>query len=119
ADHQFGVFALELLVLRVATDRGVAVDAVVAADPGRTLDAAVGADAGAVADLYAGADHGERADRHAGADPCGRIDHCIGVDAGRGHVRPWLPRKGSPRRPPARRRPWPRPRTGPCCGWCA
>src|SRR5690606_32807453 len=45
ADHQFGVLALELLVLRVAADRGRAVDAVVAPDPGRALDAAVGTDA--------------------------------------------------------------------------
>src|SRR3546814_7838348 len=51
ADLQRDAFAAVLLVLRVAADRGVAVDAVVAADAGRAVDAAVRADAGAVADL--------------------------------------------------------------------
>src|SRR3546814_12646415 len=62
ADLQRDAFAAVLLVLRVAADRGVAVDAVVAADAGRAVDAAVRADAGAVADLDVGADEGERAD---------------------------------------------------------
>src|SRR5690606_37694441 len=120
ADHQFGVLALELLVLGIAADRGVAVDAVVAADAGRAQDAAVGADAGAVADLDPGPDQGKGPDRDALADPGGRIDHGAGVDAGRRvHVSPWLPRRGSRRRRPACRRPGRRSRTGPCCGWCA
>ena len=56
ADDEFGALAVELLVLRIAADRGVAGDAVVAADAGRAVDAAVRADRGAVADLDVGAD---------------------------------------------------------------
>ena len=51
ADHQFGAFARELLVLRIAADRGVAVDVVVAPDARRAVTRAVRADDGAVADL--------------------------------------------------------------------
>src|SRR5690606_8482941 len=50
ADLELGVLAGELLVLRVAADGHVRVDAVVAADPGRALQRAVRADGGAVAD---------------------------------------------------------------------
>src|SRR5690606_12546995 len=90
ADHQLGALAFELLVLRVAADGGMAMDAVVAADPGWALDAAMGADGGAVADLDVGPDQGERPDRHAGADPRGRIDDGAGMDAGsRAHLQPF------------------------------
>ncbi|KAG0922812.1 hypothetical protein G6F32_014514 [Rhizopus arrhizus] len=44
ADHQLRTLAGEFLVLRLATDRRVADEAVVAADPGRAMDAAMGAD---------------------------------------------------------------------------
>jgi hypothetical protein len=80
ADRQFDAFAAVLLVLRVAADRRVPVDAVVAADAGGALDAAMRADAGAFADLDVGADDGEGADLDPAADPRRRIDLRAGVD---------------------------------------
>src|SRR5690606_10456145 len=80
ADLQAHRLAAEFLVLRLAADRGVAVDVVVAADAGRPEHAAVRADARARADLDAGADDREGTDAGAFADDRGQVDGRGGVD---------------------------------------
>ena len=57
ADFQPRLFTTELLVLRVAADRRVAVKMVVTADSGGTENAAVGPNSGPVADVHARSDH--------------------------------------------------------------
>src|SRR5690606_23360811 len=85
ADLEPDALAAVLLVLRLAADRGMAVEMVVAADAGGAVDAAMRADAGAVADLDIGTDVGEGADRNAITQPRGGIDDRVGVDQAR-HV---------------------------------
>ncbi|KAG1244600.1 hypothetical protein G6F65_021709 [Rhizopus arrhizus] len=72
----------EFLVLRLATDRRVADEAVVAADPGRAMDAAMGADHRAGADFHIGTDQAEGAHLHIVGQACGRIDDGGRVDPG-------------------------------------
>ena len=90
ADDQFGAFAGELLVLRIAADRGEAVDAVVAADARRAFDdVQCGPIDRAVADFDVRADDAVRADADVGADARGRIDDGAWDGPCAGHRQPF------------------------------
>src|SRR5690606_29510480 len=85
ADLQLHALAAVFLVLRLAADRGVAVEDVVAADPGRPFDRAMRADAGVVADFHFRADHRIGANLHARAEARARVNDGSRMDRGPGH----------------------------------
>jgi len=74
----------ELLVLRIAADRGVAMEMIAAPDRGRAGDGAMRTDDGVVADHHVGADDRVRIDAHVRAQACARIDDGGGMHL-RGH----------------------------------
>ena len=75
ADHELGMFAGELLVLRIAANRAMRHEPVVATDGGGTGKRAVRPDLAAIAHLHASADDAEGADPHVRAQPGAGIDH--------------------------------------------